>query len=121
MRTDDFFAKARAKHMQAEWYAPTRCERRDDSPLCHCHKRWREARGVTTIPTDDLYFPPPDCTACDNELWHDGDGWRCDDCALSWSSSGTVETCFSDVYGDERPCAKHERSFCWTCEQEASQ
>ena len=115
----DFFERARIKHMQAEWYDPEHCERRDNSSLCHCHKRWREANGVTELPTEDLYFPPPDCPSCDRGLGHNGDGWQCDPCGLSWNSSGDGASAdWTDVYGDDRPCAEHGKPFCWHCECE---
>lgn len=69
--------------------------------LCHCSKRRREAKGFTTPPTDDLYFPPPRCSHCEGELDHDGDSWACYECALSWDSDGRGESCcFTDEYGD---------------------
>src|SRR5690348_311171 len=56
--------------------------------LCHCSKRRREAGGFTEAPTDDLYFPPPDCPQCLKELDHDGETWNCGTCSLSWDSNG---------------------------------
>lgn len=67
--------------------------------LCHCSKRRREAKGLTVAPSEDLEFPPPQCSNCHEELWHDGDCWRCDDCCLSWASDGHGGACFTDDYG----------------------
>lgn len=115
---DDFFVRARAQHVKSEWYDPERCEADSHSTLCHCHKRWREARGVTTLPTEDLDFPPPECPSCRKDLWHDGDGWCCNPCALSWDSDGNGRSVhWTDVYGNEERCAEHGRPFCWHCEQ----
>lgn len=70
--------------------------------LCHCSKRRREASGFTEPPTDDLFFPPPDCTHCDKPLDHDGDGWSCYACSLSWDSNGSGESArFTDTFGDD--------------------
>lgn len=69
--------------------------------LCHCHKRKREKAGLTKPPTEDLYFPPPNCPNCHGDLVHDGDGWVCSPCALSWDSHGDGRSCtFTDDYGD---------------------
>lgn len=115
---DNFLARARRQHRQAEWYDAARCERTDSSSLCHCHKRWRERRGFIEMPTDDLEFPPPSCPSCDADLWHDGDGWRCNPCALSWDSSGAGSSAErTDIYGNDTPCVEHGRAFCWHCEQ----
>lgn len=70
--------------------------------LCHCSKRRREAAGVTEVPTDDLYFPPPDCPRCGKGLDHDGDQWRCYPCCLSWDSNGSGDSArFTDVFSDD--------------------
>ena len=70
--------------------------------LCHCSKRRREAKGFIKPPTEDLYFPPPDCTRCDKALEHDGDCWRCYDCSLSWDSTGDGSSAqFTDVFGGD--------------------
>jgi hypothetical protein len=72
--------------------------------LCHCSKRRREARGFTTPPNDDLYFPPPYCNGpdCYNVLEHDGDSWRCYTCNLSWDSAGSGSSArFTDDYGPD--------------------
>lgn len=96
--------------MAAEHEAAVELEKHDEQCevdvrgffLCHCSKRRREARGLTEPPTDDLYFPPPRCTKCDERLYHDGDGWACEDCSLSWDSSGAGRSArFTDVYGDD--------------------
>lgn len=69
--------------------------------LCHCSKRRREREGFTTPPDEDLYFASPDCTRCHTMLEHDGDGWRCHKCSLSWDSNGLGHTCsFTDDYGE---------------------
>src|ERR1044071_7250262 len=69
--------------------------------MCHCSKRRREAAGFTTPPDEDLYFPPPSCPRCHERLDHDGDGWLCDRCCLSWDSNGCGSSCrFTDDYGN---------------------
>lgn len=35
-----------------------------------------------------LEFPYPPCSLCGEDTYHDGDGFRCDPCGASWSSSG---------------------------------
>lgn len=79
------------------------CEFRSEGfYLCHCSKRRREARGLTTPPIDDLEFPPPSCPvrSCYKDLEHDGDRWRCYDCNLSWDSDGRGYSAqFTDDYG----------------------
>lgn len=85
--------------------------------ICHCRKRRREATGLVTPPTDELEFPPPNCTHCYRELWHDGDVWQCDQCHLSWDSSGQGGATFTDDYGDLSRCEPHGRRGCWHCEQ----
>lgn len=76
------------------------CERRERFAICHCHKRQREARGLTEPPTEDLDFPPPSCPSCGHELWFD-DGWRCDRCALAWQPNGAGASAeFIDDFGD---------------------
>lgn len=98
---NDWLIKAREKHAKEEWYDADLCERNERSSLCHCHKRWREANGFTELPTDDLEFPPPSCPSCDRDLWHNGDGWQCDPCALAWGSNGTGSSvCRTDDHGD---------------------
>jgi len=68
------------------------CEQRERSFLCNCHKRKREQDGLVDMPTEDLYFPPPICPSCERELWHDGDGWCCNTCALTWDSNGSASS-----------------------------
>jgi hypothetical protein len=70
--------------------------------LCHCSKRRREAEGFTEPPTENLFFPPPDCPRCDEVLTHDGDGWVCGECSLSWDSDGDGRSIsFTDDFGDD--------------------
>lgn len=93
----DRYAKAHAEGMH-----DSKCEQRERSSLCHCSKRRREARGLTTPPAEDLYFPPPDCPSCGGDLEFDGDGFTCPTCALSWDSNGTGSSAkFDDEYGDD--------------------
>ncbi|QWF85758.1 hypothetical protein [Amycolatopsis sp. CA-230715] len=66
--------------------------------LCHCSKRRREARGYTE-PPGDLDFPPPVCPRCLVAVDHDGDGWECRVCDVTWDSDGTGAS-FCDDYGD---------------------
>jgi len=69
--------------------------------MCNCSKRRREAKGFTEPPKDDLYFPPPECPRCHYGLGHDGDGWVCPDCRLSWDSNGAGSSVkFTDDNGD---------------------
>lgn len=78
------------------------CEQRERSFICHCHKRGRIARGVVSVPDEDLYFPPPDCPSCAGDLDFDGDSWSCHSCRLSWDSSGTAASAvFLDDYGTD--------------------
>lgn len=80
--------------------------------LCNCPKRRREAKGLTKVPTEDLYFPPPRCPACDQELWHDGDGWACEDCSLSWDSNGSGDSAaFTDDHGDDDKLAADAKAW----------
>lgn len=70
--------------------------------LCHCSKRRREAKGFAEPPTEDLEFPPPCCPRCDEGLVHDGDGWICGACSLSWDSRGNGHSAaFTDDFGDD--------------------
>lgn len=85
--------------------------------LCHCSKRRREAAGHKEPPTDSgLDFPPPSCPRCDEDLGHDGDGWVCVGCSLSWDSSG-YGACFTDEYGDDLAVRATE----WAAKQEVSE
>lgn len=94
------------------------CEWEPRFYMCHCKKRRREARGLTAPPTDDLYFPPPDCPVCDRGLNHNGDGWECNACSLTWASDGDGSSAaFTDDYGDLSRCETHSRRGCWHCEQ----
>lgn len=77
------------------------CEQQERSFICHCRKRARIARGLTELPNEDLYFPPPDCPVCDGDLEFDGDGFTCPTCSLSWDSSGSASSVqFTDDHGD---------------------
>jgi hypothetical protein len=38
--------------------------------------------------TPELDFPPPDCAYCEIGLYHDGDGFACEQCGASWASDG---------------------------------
>lgn len=67
--------------------------------LCHCSKRRREAEGFTEPPGDELYFPPPSCPRCDDDLDFD-EGWACRRCHLHWNERG-VDAEFTDDYGDD--------------------
>ena len=44
--------------------------------------------GTRATP-DDLKFPYPPCSLCGEDTYHDGDGFRCDDCGAYWSNTGT--------------------------------
>lgn len=79
-----------------------KCEQRERSYICHCRKRARIGRGLTTPPTEDLYFPPPSCPSCNGDLNCDGDSWDCHKCGLSWDSYGTGSSAkFTDDYGTD--------------------
>lgn len=41
-----------------------------------------------TDPGEPLEFPPPQCTYCEIDLIHDGDGWDCGQCRAWWSGDG---------------------------------
>lgn len=77
------------------------CEQRERSSLCHCSKRRREARGLTTPP--EIWHRAPQCGGCRDDLSYDGDQWHCRRCATAWDieaedfSAGT----FTDDYGDD--------------------
>ena len=68
--------------------------------MCHCSKRRRIANGWTE-PPGPLEYQYPLCPRCDNKVSHDGDGFVCDTCRVTWSSAnmGDVGT-FTDDYGD---------------------
>jgi hypothetical protein len=74
--------------------------------ICNCSKRRREAVGFTEPPEEPLDFPPPSCPRCGRDLWHDGDGWQCGVCPLSWNDDGTGVR-FTDDMGDLSRCAEH--------------
>lgn len=87
-------AVARGEHDgQCEWRAP-------GFYLCHCSKRRREAIGFTKPPAEALYFAPPACPRCGNDVDHDGEGWQCYVCRISWDPDGTGAE-FTDDYGDD--------------------
>lgn len=67
--------------------------------LCHCSKRRREAAGYTEVPDEELYFPPPSCPRCDDDLENDDGHWRCRDCRLIWDQYGR-DAKFTDNHGD---------------------
>lgn len=76
------------------------CEQRERSSLCHCSKRRREAKGLTTPPA--IWHHSPTCGQCHNEVTWD-DGWRCYTCAVQWdTAAGDGDTGeFIDDYGDD--------------------
>lgn len=73
------------------------CEWRPGCYLCHCHKRKREAEGVTEPPA--LLFNDPTCMGCWQDVQHDGDGWTCRRCAVSWGNDPERGE-FTDDYGN---------------------
>ena len=100
---DDFFAGLRDRHAAevAEGKHDDACEwRANGHYLCHCSKRRREAAGFSEPPTEELYFPPPACPRCDQDLDHDGDSWRCYTCQLAWDNDGS-HAHYTDDYGDD--------------------
>lgn len=64
--------------------------------ICNCHKRARLARGLTTPPGLEHQYPV--CLGCDEEVDHDGDGFCCERCGVSWNSRD--EGHFTDDMGD---------------------
>ena len=123
MSIEHFWERANQRHAEeveagkhdaeCEWSAE------ENFRLCHCSKRRREAEGFTEPPTEDLYFPPPDCPHCDRELGHDGDGWVCRSCRLAWNTDGSGESAhFTDDHGDLSRCRAHNRRGCWHCREE---
>lgn len=113
VRTRHAKSVARGEHDgECEWSAE------ENFHICNCSKRRREAAGFTTPPTEDLDFPPPDCPHCYKDLEHDGDGWNCYACHLSWNSSGSGTSAeFTDDHGDLSRCAEHGRRGCWHCRE----
>ena len=100
---DDYFEKIWLKHLDAVAAGKhdEQCEYTRRQMMCHCKKRRREARGLVKPPTEDLDFPPPGCPVCYDDLDHDGDGWYCEDCSLSWDGNGFGSSAtFTDDYGD---------------------
>ena len=67
--------------------------------LCHCVKRRREQGGFTT-PPGPVIHNPPSCLRCDDDLIHDGDGWCCARCHVSWGNDGDDNGEFTDYHGD---------------------
>ncbi|MBA2695327.1 MAG: hypothetical protein H0U62_05670, partial [Actinobacteria bacterium] len=67
--------------------------------VCHCSKRRREWEGSTT-PPGPVIHNPPSCPRCDGDVWHDGDGWQCDPCHVSWGNDGDDKGEFTDYHGD---------------------
>jgi hypothetical protein len=80
--------------------------------ICNCSKRRREAEGFIEPPAEELHFPPPACPRCDVDLDHDGDGWQCYSCHLSWRHDGS-HCEFTDDYGDDLA----ERVALWDARQ----
>lgn len=74
------------------------CESRPRSRLCHCSKRRRIAAGHGELP-GELIFNSPSCPRCWGDAHHDGDGFVCETCKVSWSNNG-VDAHFYDDYGD---------------------
>jgi len=80
----------------------TSCEQRERSSLCHCSKRRREAEGKTEFP--EIYFPPPYCGGCDQDVEFDGDGFACPRCKVSWDrnvTEGDKADEWTDDFGDD--------------------
>lgn len=42
----------------------------------------------TRPPPPELDFPPPVCTMCGKDTYHDGDSFNCDPCGAYWSGNG---------------------------------
>lgn len=81
------------------------CEQRphDGYFLCHCAKRERIARGITTPPM--LYIAYPTCGECRRQVDSDGDGFTCERCHARWpySFEDGERGEFTDDYGELDP------------------
>lgn len=107
----EWHARAGANHaLQVErGLHDPQCEWRPNGHfLCHCSKRKRERDGKTT-PPGALIFGHPTCPGCREEVDHDGDSYRCDNCKVTWSSDGETSS-FYDDYGDIDPAPWDERA-----------
>lgn len=58
-------------------------------------KRTRWLVEHPDVEPPELDFPYPPCSVCGLDTWHDGDGFRCDECGISWSNNGpgTFDQC----------------------------
>lgn len=76
------------------------CEQRERYGLCGCSERKRVAEGRTKPPT--LIINYPTCSGCWDDVYHDGDGFRCDTCCAVWSSNAGEDepATFYDQNGD---------------------
>lgn len=85
-------------------------DRQTNMLICHCAKRRRFAEGFTEPPGPLLYLNP-DCPRCGHEVYHDGDGFICDNCKVSWDpNNADDEGSFTDDYGIDlgRPVANQQ-------------
>lgn len=119
---ETFFARLEARLVEerARGEHDDECEQslREQFWICNCSKRARLAAGRTETPTEDLYFPPPSCPACDGDLECDGDGWDCTACHLSWDTGGSASSaCWTDDHGDLSRCEPHGIRAHMFCEQ----
>jgi hypothetical protein len=97
--TEDFFADIKRRHYEsvARGEHDDQCEWRPGFYLCHCSKRRREAAGYTE-PPGELIYQAPLCPRCYKETAHNGDGFACEPCRVTWDSDGVTAT-FTDDYG----------------------
>jgi hypothetical protein len=72
------------------------CEQRPGFYFCHCSKRRREDEGL--VEPLNLVFTPS-CPHCYVEVFHNGDGFECKDCAIMWDNDGEYPE-FQDDHGD---------------------
>jgi hypothetical protein len=69
--------------------------------LCHCKKRARLAKGHIEPPGPLLYMAPS-CPRCLRDVYHDGDGYVCEECHAFWNSNDeSHEGEFTDDYEEE--------------------
>ena len=100
---DRFRADALNRHMAQRTAGKhdAECEwRKEGHFLCHCAYRARIASGFTDPPGELLYRSPL-CPRCDETVEHDGDGWVCQTCNVTWTPNDPFdEGSFRDHYGE---------------------
>lgn len=66
--------------------------------LCNCRARRRKASGLTDPP--HMIFQAPECSHCYGACDHDGDGWVCARCSVSFGDQYETPGEFNDDHGD---------------------